>query len=279
MPQQPTVLVIDDDSLNVKVVLETFKSHPYTILQAPSGQIGLAVIKEDRPDLILLDWAMPELSGIDVLRILKADPDTEDIPVVMNTGVMTSSEDLSAALEAGAADFIRKPYDKLELISRVSATLRNSLTEKENKRLLQDQIEQKERELSMMAMQAYEKNKFFSELEDQLKQLHIAGLEPELKKIFREIRIQKNDEASWKNFSFHFQNVHPHFFKTLHEQYPDLTNNDIRISSYLKIGINNKEIAQLIGVEVGTVKTNLYRLKKKLGLGPDHSLRAFISTI
>ncbi len=270
------ILVIDDDSKNLQVVLEAFRSHPHEILHAPGGSTGLQVVSTELPDIILLDWAMPEMSGIEVIHLLKADPATSEIPVIMTTGIMTSSADLKEALEAGATDFVRKPYDNLELISRVQATLRHSFTERQNKELLEKELEQKERELSLMAMQAYEKNKFLSELENQLRQLRQRPVDASFSRIFKEIRREKNDQGSWDSFSLHFQKVHPHFFTELKTSFPELTTNDLRISSYIKIGMSNKEIAQVVGVEAGTVKTNMHRLKKKLNLTADDSLRDFV---
>ncbi len=83
----------------------------------------MALAQSELPDLILLDWEMPQMKGIDVLRLLKAKEPTAAIPVIMATAV-TASENLCEALEAGAVDYVRKPFDKTELLARTRSTIK-----------------------------------------------------------------------------------------------------------------------------------------------------------
>lgn len=138
------LLLVDDEPLNLKLYEKMLKDHDSQIITATNGQDCLDKVREHFPDLILLDWNMPVMDGIQALEILKKDETTKDIPVLMITGVMTSSEDLAFAMSVGAIDFLKKPFDKLELSARVRnilllsdtlKTLKNQNSSLENQNL------------------------------------------------------------------------------------------------------------------------------------------------
>jgi PAS domain S-box-containing protein len=113
------LLLVDDEPLNLKLYDKMLKDFNFMTVTAANGQECLNRVNEHSPDLILLDWNMPVMDGVEALEILKKDDATKDIPVLMITGVMTSSEDLAFAMSVGAIDFLKKPFDKLELCARV----------------------------------------------------------------------------------------------------------------------------------------------------------------
>jgi len=113
------LLLVDDEPLNLKLYDKMLKDFDFQVITAANGQECIEKVHEQFPDLVILDWNMPVLDGIDTLQILKKDESTKDIPVLMITGVMTSSEDLSFAMSVGAIDFLKKPFDRLELSARV----------------------------------------------------------------------------------------------------------------------------------------------------------------
>ena len=275
--------------------MEHFKDHPYDILYGKNGEEGYQIALAEIPDLVLMDWTMPVMDGLEATVKLKEHPDTADIPVVMISGVMTTVENLKEALNAGAVDYIHKPFDPVELTSRVQSMLRlgRSFAEikqknieiqklmSREKELLEEQLGQKEREITMQAMHALEKDKFLNELQKRVKTVE-SDLGDEvpssLKEISKDIKSQITAEKSWDNFMLHFEQVHPRFFQKLKGKFTQLTNNDLRLAGYVKLGMDNKEIARLIGVEIGTVKTNLHRLKQKFGLSVDERLRDVIQS-
>ena len=129
---QKTILIVDDQSENLKIINSIFDESklPYILLNSPNGKIGLKIIEKKLPDLIITDWEMPVMDGIEFIKSLKNNPITVNIPVIMCTGVMTSPENLKTALDTGAIDFVRKPVDAVELIARTKANLH--LAEKYN---------------------------------------------------------------------------------------------------------------------------------------------------
>ncbi len=121
------ILVVDDIMPNVKLLEAKLKNEYYNVLCAYSGAEALEIIKNDRPDLVLLDVMMPEMDGFEVCRRIKADPETEHIPVVMVTA-LTDASDRVMGLEAGADDFLTKPLDDVALMARVRSLIRLKMT-------------------------------------------------------------------------------------------------------------------------------------------------------
>jgi PAS domain S-box-containing protein len=117
------ILIADDEPLNLLLYAEMIKSAGYIAICAKDGMEAIDVCTHERPDLVILDWNMPRLDGLSALIEIKSIADLSEIPVVMITGIMTTPENLQTALEAGAIDFIRKPFDKIELLARVNSIL------------------------------------------------------------------------------------------------------------------------------------------------------------
>lgn len=298
-----TILVADDEPANMEVILDFLGDGPEEILYAPNGKRACELALSDQPDLIIMDWEMPVMNGLEAITQLKQDTRTADIPVIVATGVMTQSLDLKTALETGAVDFIRKPFDPIELDARIRGALRLSesyleikrqneqikqqnqqiidLTEKE-KQHLKETIDSKERELSSSALFEFQKNELLSNLMKEMERLDVVTnrlYAPDIRKITKQLKAATDLEKSWTNFKLHFDEVHPSFFVELSKKFPELTNNEQRTCAYLRIGLGNKEIALLTNVESGSVRKSLTRLKKKLNLSFEEDLREFIGTI
>lgn len=124
MPEEPqTVLVVEDDSSVRTMLKQMVEREGIRVLTAEDGAIALDVVASHEPDLVLLDVVMPEMTGLEVCRRLKDDPDTRLLPVILVTG-LDASADRVAGIEAGADDFLSKPFDSAELIARVRSLLR-----------------------------------------------------------------------------------------------------------------------------------------------------------
>lgn len=119
------ILVVDDVATNRIVMKVKLTAACYSVDQAENGRQALKAARETKPDLILLDVMMPDMSGLDVCRALKADPDTADIPVVLITALFDQAAKMDG-LEAGADDFLTKPVEEVTLLARVRSLLRVS---------------------------------------------------------------------------------------------------------------------------------------------------------
>lgn len=122
---KPQVLIVDDDPVNIEL-LEGYLSKDYDILKAFDGNEALTIVEANPPDIVLLDLIMPGINGYQVCKKLKDDPKTNHIPIVIVTS-LHETEDRNKAIEAGADDFITKPFDIMELSVRVKSHLRTKL--------------------------------------------------------------------------------------------------------------------------------------------------------
>jgi signal transduction histidine kinase len=116
------VLVVDDIPKNLQVVGSMLRSEGYEVMGATSGADALESVREQVPDLILLDLMMPEMDGLEVCRRFKADPDVRSIPIVFLTA-SNEMEHLVRGFQAGAVDYITKPFNAPELLARVRTHL------------------------------------------------------------------------------------------------------------------------------------------------------------
>ena len=123
--EHPILLIADDEPSNLELLVRLIETsrETFTVLQAIHGLMACEIAAKRVPDIILMDWDMPVMTGLEAVQCLKRDPRTADIPVIMTTGVMLSAGDLKTALEAGATDYLRKPLDPVELMARIHSAL------------------------------------------------------------------------------------------------------------------------------------------------------------
>ncbi|MCU1355555.1 MAG: OmpR [Acidimicrobiales bacterium] len=118
----PIVLVVDDDPVILKLLTVNFELEGYAVLAATHGSEALDVARESRPDVVVSDIMMPVMSGIDLVIAMKADPELASIPVLL-LSAKAQAADVRAGLEAGADDYVTKPFEPLDLLTRVEAVL------------------------------------------------------------------------------------------------------------------------------------------------------------
>ena len=120
---QPCILVVEDEPAQREVLAYNLEAEGYLVIHADNGEDAMMLVGEEMPDVIVLDWMMPQLSGIEVCRRLKSKSTTRGIPVIM---LSARSEDVDRVrgLETGADDYVVKPYSVIELMARVRSQLR-----------------------------------------------------------------------------------------------------------------------------------------------------------
>ena len=122
---QPTVLLVEDEPAQREVLSYNLEADGFRVLTASNGEEALLIVAETPPDIIVLDWMMPNVSGIEVCRQLKTRSETRAIPIIM-LSARSEEVDLVRGLETGADDYMVKPYSVVELLARVRAQLRRT---------------------------------------------------------------------------------------------------------------------------------------------------------
>jgi two-component system phosphate regulon response regulator PhoB len=120
---KPTVLVAEDEGALITLLRYNLEREGYRVLEAQDGEEALLVAAEEKPDLVLLDWMLPQLSGIEVCRRLRGRQETRNVPIIMLTA-RGEEGDRIRGLDTGADDYMTKPFAMTELLARLRAVLR-----------------------------------------------------------------------------------------------------------------------------------------------------------
>ncbi len=158
------ILIVDDKPENLSLLFNLLQEH-YEVLAAEDGDVALEITRENRPDLILLDIMMPEINGFEVCRLLKADPETSDIPIIFMSA-LNDTESKIKGFEYGAVDYITKPVQNEEALSRIRTQLRLKNYQKQIVKL-NKQLEKKVSErTNLLEEKVYEINKYYAALKE-----------------------------------------------------------------------------------------------------------------
>ncbi len=122
---QPNILIVEDEAALVELLTYNLEKAGFQTTVARDGEEALLAVAEDKPDLVLLDWMLPYVSGIEICRRLRRNPETRDLPVILLTA-RGEEGDRIRGLESGADDYVVKPFSPSELIARVRAVMRRT---------------------------------------------------------------------------------------------------------------------------------------------------------
>ena len=123
----PHILIVEDDADIRELTAFKLTLEGHEVQVEADGEAGLAAARELMPDLIVLDWMMPKLTGLEVCQALRADPATASLPIILLTA-KAQEADIQRGFAAGADDYISKPFSPPELASRVTAVLARAVT-------------------------------------------------------------------------------------------------------------------------------------------------------
>jgi len=313
-----TILVVDDREFDRILYKEYLGVDDYIFHELDDGDKVMDFLRENKIDLMLLDWQMPQMGGIDVLKVLKNDPRFEELPIIVITG-LEDEKVLEEAFTFGSVDFLNKPVTKIELQSRTNSALKLHRAKKQLKRqkeelqelnniIRQQKIElEKSLELKNELIELREKqhaseidttnrqllsfeldsNKLRKQIND-VKKLYddsnrtIKAVTSDeevllkMKKLDRSISTIINEQDSHDEFKRLFENIDPNFFKKLTKINSKMTTLDLKHCAYIKLNLDNYEISQLMNVEIKSIQMTRYRIRKKLALNENTSLREFI---
>jgi len=271
------ILIVDDLIENLQIIYSIISEYlpDYEVLQTNNPENVINIATKARPNLIITDWDMPQISGIDLIKSLKDNVMTKNIPIIMVTGVMLTNENLKIALDSGAIDYIRKPIEPIELIARINSAI--LLIEYYNQIM-----KQKDQELTENTMHLIRSTEFIESFANKLQDVKsLIKEQPKLAidnitKLGHDI-LQKNNEDSWMRFELSFARMHKDFSKNLIEAYPSITPTEIKLCSFIRLGMSNKEIAALLNQTPNSIKVSRYRIRKKLGLVRSTNFETYLS--
>lgn len=287
-----TVLLADDEPQNLKELVDILFQENYHIILAPNGKAAVELAIKHHPEAIVMDWDMPVMNGLEAVKVLRSSPATESIPIIMATGKMLTTTDLRLALEAGANDYIRKPFDNVEIIARVKAMI-NLHHQHQAKLALQQEIARREIEqinqqlaiktqaMTAMKIRMISNGQNLNSLVERLRALlpHTTDDGKEIvTDLISSVRT-KTLAINWDEFNHLFSQVHQSFFANLALRFTDISAAERKLCGLLKLNMSTKEIAIIMNQSPDSVKKTKQRLKKKLNLSNDESLTQYLLEI
>ncbi len=316
------ILTVDDRRVDRILYMELLGYEKYEFFELDDGEKVVPFLKENKGiDVILLDWQMPIIGGLEAMKLVKANAEIADIPIIIITG-LEDEKVLEQAFDYGGVDFLQKPVMGVELMSRVDNVLKLSRAQKslqnqkdqleelnkiitvqkdelqasirikeelaELKRIeLERELDDKRRRLITMEVESSKVGKSMQGLRDILAKsvnhLKSENVSSEslrgLKKLEKAMSDLGSDEDNWGEFKKVFESTHPDFFSKLMKINPKLTSLDLKHCAYMKMNIDNYDLSNILGVEMKSIQMTRYRLKKKLNLDPEMSLREYVLSV
>lgn len=210
-PQEAMILVVDDTPVNLHLLKSLLSGKGYSVRSAPNGRYVMNFLRNNLPDLILLDIKMPEIDGYDICRLLKEDKRTADIPVIFISALNGTTDKLKA-FSLGGADYISKPFHPEEVLSRIHThlTLRKMHTDlrEKNRRLEKEIRERRQAETTLrdqsleLAKRVTERDDLISELRSAITEIRtLSGLLP----ICANCKKIRNDQGYWEQIEVYIR--------------------------------------------------------------------------
>ena len=289
------ILIIDDEPDSIEVFELLLTNLNYEVVSESNPLNAIKMIQTTQPDLVILDWLMPQMEGIEVLRNIKSTLEIKEIPVIISSGIRTQSSNLQTALSVGAIDFLKKPIDEIELEARVASAiklydyLRNTqkmqqeihakeMQIEQNKALFyQNELNKKNREMLVSAVTIFQNKKLVSILKSEIFD-EISELSEEHKSLVAKVLDRYENISSsinWDMFEKRFTELNSKFYNKLNVEFPDLSTGEQRLCAFFKLGLSTKEIAIINYSSYEAIRKTIYRIRKKLNQNEKIDLNLF----
>jgi len=284
----PLILIVDDSVTNLQVLGSMLRESNYRTAVAENGEAALEFVIRHRPQLILLDIAMPGLDGFEVCTRLQQNPDYASIPVIF-LSVRTETSEKVRAFKCGGVDYITKPFQREEVVARIEAHLQLQ----KNKQMLQaanEALEQrvKERTSELMASNAKleEANialRVLLEQKDESRGIMQETMVSNLKQTVLPLLAQlegdglSSRQATWMDMiRASIEHILSPAQRSLAQQY-GFTSTESQLAELIKQGLSTKEMASMLKLSKRTIDTHRHNMRKKLGLSnTSRNLRSYL---
>ena len=276
------ILIVDDEADSICVCKLLLNQLNYEVVSISNPLQTIETIQQTSPDLIILDWMMPEKEGIEVLKEIKAIPELYEIPVIVSSGKRTQSNHFKDALHAGAIDLIQKPIDEIKLEARVNSALKMADYIKERREFQElihlTALRKKDKETIVTTVSILQKRRQLECLKTDIIEQLTTLSEQDQKKL---IKIISKHEAmangfNWELFKHRFTELNPEFYQNLCINHPELSPTEQHICAYFKLGMSPKEIAVLNISTLEAVRKAVYRIRKKIKIEDKVNLGIFM---
>lgn len=209
------------------------------------------------------------------------------VEIMINSGLVELYHGGPNLVNTGTVVFL---FVQTIVISKVFAHYREESIQKSieltkmelEKKNIEKELEEKEKELADYTLNMIQRNRLLEEMEtiiSETKQKESPSVGMVIHKFGRLINLNRQSNSQWEDFNRYFGNVHHDFFNKLKEKFPDVSGNDLRHCALIKMNLSLKESAEILGVDVGSVKVARYRMKRKMGLGEEDDLKQIIISI
>jgi DNA-binding response OmpR family regulator len=270
------ILIVDDIPSNIRLMVSILDEHGYSVSYAQSGKDAIKLCEKTRFDLILLDIMMPGMDGFEVCGEIKAMPTYEEIPIIFLTA-RTDQGSILKGFEKGGVDYVTKPFNEKELLVRI----RTHLELKHTRDALETELSFKKKIMTENALYITRRTELSNAI---IKDLRLINVETQnqysdtiLSAIAKLRNLIKGQE--WKEFEVRFEEEHSKFRETLTLMHPDLTPNEIKLCSFLRLNMSSKEISEITQQSVRALETARSRMRKKIGLSRSNNLVQYLHEI
>lgn len=276
--EEAIIMIIDDSLDSLRLLSEILLIQGFQVRQALSGHAALPVIKQQHPDLIILDIRMPEMDGFEVCRELKNDAETSDIPVIFISNLDQVTDKIQA-FEVGGQDYITKPFEVTEVLARVKRHLElNRLKQSLEDMVQQRTIKLEESNTALKVLLDYRKSEQEKFEENVVR--HISTLISPYMKRMQETNLDSQQIALMDIIESNLTEITANFSGKLYSKALGLTRREMEIASLIKTGKTNVEIAVILSISEHAVSFHRQNLRKKLGLlGQKVNLLAYLHEI
>ena len=274
--EAPNILIVDDIPSNIRLIVSILDENGYSIFYAQSGATAIEMCRKAEFDLILLDVMMPGLNGFEVSEAIKSLPGYKDVPIIFLTA-RTDEESILRGFGTGGVDYVTKPFNEKELLMRINT----HLDLKKTREALENELNFKKKLMTENALYITRRRGLGDSIIDDLRMINRETGNKFSESIFSAISKLKNliQGQEWKEFELRFEQEHEKFRHTLKSLHPDLTPNELKLCTLLRLSMSSKEISEITGQSVRALETARSRMRSKLGLNRSDNLVQYLHEI
>jgi DNA-binding response OmpR family regulator len=274
--ESANILIVDDIPSNIKLIISILDEHGYSVSYAQSGSSALEQCNKTQYDLILLDIMMPAMDGFEVCDELRKKDNYAHIPIIFLTA-RTDQESILKGFEMGAVDYVTKPFSEKELLVRIET----HLDLKNTREALEKELIFKQKVMTENALYIRQRTELGNSVIEDLKAINRLTRNEFSDKILNAISklrsLIKGQEQ--KEFELRFEEEYKLFRQKITGIHPNLTPNEIKLCTFLRLNMASKEISEITGQSVRALETARSRMRKKLGLSRSDNLVQYLHEI